>query len=64
MYRSEIFYHSDTQRTIAEKMIKDLDASGEFNDKIVTQVNELDKFWPAEDYHQDYFANNPENRYC
>ena len=61
-YRSVIFYHSpEQQRTATEVLseVKDL-----FNDPIVTELQPLDKFYPAEGYHQDYFARNPNQPYC
>ena len=63
-YRSAVFYHDEAQKTAAEQMIKDLNASGEFKSPIVTTLEKLGKFYPAEDYHQDYFKLNPENPYC
>lgn len=55
-YRSAIFYHSPEQRATAEQLIKEVDESGEFVDRVVTQVLPAEKFWDAEDYHQHYFA--------
>jgi peptide-methionine (S)-S-oxide reductase len=63
-YRSAVFYHDEAQKTAAEQMIKDLNASGEFKSPIVTTLEKLGKFYPAEDYHQDYFKLNPGNPYC
>lgn len=63
-YRSVIFYHSDQQKSLAQKQILKLNASGEYADKIVTQVVPFETFYPAEDYHQDYFAKNPSQGYC
>jgi peptide-methionine (S)-S-oxide reductase len=63
-YRSGIFYHDDEQKRIAEEVIKRLDASRAFPGKIVTEVTKATTFYPAEDYHQDYFANNPGQGYC
>jgi peptide-methionine (S)-S-oxide reductase len=63
-YRSAIFYHSEAQQAAAGKAIADVDASGLWSDPIVTEVAPLDVFYPAEDYHQEYFANNPEQGYC
>ena len=63
-YRSVIFYHDDTQRSTAERVIRDLTASGTFDDPIVTEVTPLEHFYPAEDYHQNFFARNPEQPYC
>lgn len=63
-YRSAVFYHSDEQRQIAEETIAEFNAEGIYDNPIVTQVAAFDKFWPAEDYHQEYFANNPNQPYC
>ena len=63
-YRSAIFYHSAGQREVAEEVIAELGASGVWGDPIVTEVAPLTKFYPAEDYHQEYYARNPEQGYC
>jgi len=63
-YRSAIFYHSDEQRRIAEETIAEFNAEGLYDNPIVTEVTAFDKFWPAENYHQEYFANNPNQPYC
>jgi len=63
-YRSAIFYHDEEQKKIAEDLIKDLNAQKIWDRPIVTQVEKLDKFYIAEDYHQEYFANNPYQPYC
>jgi peptide-methionine (S)-S-oxide reductase len=63
-YRSAIFYHDDEQKKIAEDLIKDLNAQKIWDRPIVTEVTKLDKFYMAEDYHQEYFANNPYQPYC
>ena len=63
-YRSAIFYHDDEQKRIAEELIKDLNAQQIFDRPIVTEVAPLDKFYMAEDYHQEYFARNPYQPYC
>jgi methionine-S-sulfoxide reductase len=63
-YRSVIFYHELEQKKIAENIIKELDESGAYESKIVTELTQFDKFFPAEDYHQNYLENNPENSYC
>lgn len=57
-YRSAIFYHSEEQRKAAELSKAAFDASGVFSAKAVTEISPATKFWPAEDYHQDYFDNN------
>lgn len=63
-YRSAVFYHSDEQKRIAEETIAEFNAEGIYDNPIVTDVTAFDKFWPAEDYHQEYFANNPNQPYC
>ena len=63
-YRSVVFYRSEEQKEIVEKQIKALDESGAWNDPIVTTLEPLVKFYPAEDYHDDYFNNNGGNPYC
>jgi len=63
-YRSGVFYHDDEQKRIAEEVIKRLDAARAFPAPIVTEVTKATTFYPAEDYHQDYFANNPRQPYC
>lgn len=63
-YRSEVFYTTPEQKEIAEKYIKFLTDEKAFDKKIVTKVTEATTFYPAEDYHQDYYFNNPEQPYC
>jgi peptide-methionine (S)-S-oxide reductase len=63
-YRSAIFYHDDEQKAIAEDLIKDLNGQKIWDHPIVTEVTKLNKFYMAEDYHQEYFANNPYQPYC
>ncbi|MFO7265335.1 MAG: peptide-methionine (S)-S-oxide reductase MsrA [Limnochordales bacterium] len=63
-YRSIILYHDDEQRRIAEEVIRELEQSGAWSDPIVTQVVPLEAFYPAEEYHKDYFRRNPERAYC
>ncbi|MBA2493212.1 MAG: peptide-methionine (S)-S-oxide reductase MsrA, partial [Acidobacteria bacterium] len=63
-YRSAIFYHSDEQKRIAEEVIKEVEAEGVYDNPIVTEVTPFDKFYAAENYHQEYFANNPNQPYC
>ena len=63
-YRSVIFYHNDQQRKLAEHYRKKLDASGAFGAPIVTEIAPLGKFFPAEDYHQDYYRLNERQPYC
>ncbi len=63
-YRSAIFHHDDEQKRVAEELIKELNAQKVWDNPIVTQVEKLDKFYMAEDYHQEYFARNPYQPYC
>src|SRR5947209_6397768 len=63
-YRSVIFYTSEAQRKEAEKMIAELNAAHTWPDPVVTAVEPASKFFMAEDYHQEYFANNPNQPYC
>ena len=63
-YRSAIFYRDEAQKTEAEAIIKDLNASGTWTDPIVTEVTPFKVFYKAEDYHQDYYNNNKSQGYC
>jgi peptide-methionine (S)-S-oxide reductase len=63
-YRSAIFYHDEEQKKIAEEVIAELEARKIFDRPIVTTLEKMDKFYVAEDYHQEYFANNPYQPYC
>jgi len=63
-YRSAIFYHSPEQKATAERVIAEIAAAGIWRHPIVTEVAPLDAFYAAEDYHQEYFANNPFQSYC
>ena len=63
-YRSVIHTHSPEQDRIARALIAELDAQRIWPDPIVTEVLAAPQFWPAEQYHQDYFANNPRQPYC
>ena len=63
-YRSEIFYHSEKQRQQAEDYIAQLEREGTFGKKIVTKLSAAPIFYPAEDYHQNYYARNQEQSYC
>ena len=63
-YRSVIFYHSDAQRKTAEEVIRELQREGTWSQPIVTDLREAETFYPAEDYHQNYFRNNPGQGYC
>ncbi len=63
-YRSAIFYHNEEQKQAAEKIIAELEEDEVYAKPIVTEVTPLDTFYAAEDYHQDYYANNPTQPYC
>ncbi len=63
-YRSAIFYHSDEQKRAAEEVIKEFTEEGVYDNPIVTEVKPFDKFYIAEDYHHEYFTNNPNQPYC
>jgi peptide-methionine (S)-S-oxide reductase len=63
-YRSVIYFHSPEQEATANAIIGELTAEKVFGDPIVTTVEPAPQFWPAEDYHQEYFANNPWQPYC
>lgn len=63
-YRSAIFYHNEEQRIAAEQSLKKTDASGLWDNPIVTTVEPLKNYYVAENYHQDYFENNPNAGYC
>jgi peptide-methionine (S)-S-oxide reductase len=63
-YRSAIFYHSSEQKTTADEVIQELNAEKIWDHPIVTEVAPLKTFYPAEDYHQEYFARNPDQGYC
>lgn len=63
-YRSAIFYHSPEQKQIAEEVIADLNQQGIWGNPIVTEVAAFETFYPAEAYHQEYFARNPYQGYC
>ena len=61
-YRSVIFYHSDEQKAVAEKVMAEV--ASEWSNPIVTEISPLGDYYVAEDYHQEYFANNPNQPYC
>jgi peptide-methionine (S)-S-oxide reductase len=63
-YRSVIYYHSEEQERIARASKEAAQSSGIWRDPIVTEISPLINWYPAEEYHQDYFANNPEQPYC
>lgn len=63
-YRSAIYYVDETQKDMAEDTIKDVEASGLWPGKVVTEVAPVGDFWQAEDYHQDYLVKNPNGYTC
>jgi peptide-methionine (S)-S-oxide reductase len=63
-YRSAIYYHDESQKQDAEEIIAELQAAQLWPNPIVTEVSPLTNYYPAEDYHQEYFANNPNQPYC
>ena len=63
-YRSVVFYHDSIQKETALAIKQALDDSDAFGNKIVTEISPIENFYPAENYHQDYYKNNPEKGYC
>ena len=63
-YRSAIFYHDEGQKKVAEEVIREITAAGIWDAPIVTEVTPFEKFFIAEDYHQEYFRKNPFQGYC
>jgi peptide-methionine (S)-S-oxide reductase len=63
-YRSAVFYHSPEQKAEVERVIAELEAGKVWDDPIVTEVKPLDRFYPAEEYHRDYYRRNPTQGYC
>ena len=63
-YRSAIFYHDDEQRDTAEEVVRELEAKHVFDDPIVTEIAPLTTFYPAEEYHREYYRRNPNQSYC
>lgn len=63
-YRSAIFYHSPEQKAIAEEVIAEIEAAHVWPNPVVTEVSPLMEFYPAEEYHQQYFERNPDQGYC
>lgn len=61
-YRSAIYYHDDAQREVAQSVIDEVNA--ELRGRVVTELEPVDNYWRAEDYHQHYFANHPQQGYC
>lgn len=63
-YRSAIFYHDSAQKEIAEKIKEEIEKSGYYPDKLVTEITPFDKFWQAEGYHKNYYDRNQDAPYC
>lgn len=63
-YRSAVFYHDEEQKQTAETIIGEVNASGEYHDPVVTEVTPSGEYYPAEDYHLDFYDRNREYGYC
>lgn len=63
-YRSAVFYHNDRQKAAAERVMQEIADSGLWDDPIVTEISPLVNYYKAEDYHQDFYENNPNYPYC
>jgi peptide-methionine (S)-S-oxide reductase len=63
-YRSAVFYHSTEQKEIAEDVIRELETEQVWENPIVTEITPFERFYLAEDYHQEYYAKNPGQGYC
>ena len=63
-YRSAIFYENEEQKETAEKVKAEVETAGVWSDPIVTEITPLKDYYPAEDYHQNYYNNNPNKGYC
>jgi peptide-methionine (S)-S-oxide reductase len=63
-YRSAIFYHDPAQKAAAERVIREIEAAKIWHGNVVTEIAPFEKFYAAEDYHQEYFRNNPAQPYC
>ena len=63
-YRSGIYWHTEAQREVAEALLRELGERRMYAAPVVTEVLAVDNYWPAEDYHQDYFARHPDQGYC
>ena len=63
-YRSVIFFHNDEQEKIARKVFEEIDRSDLWENPLVTEITTLKEFYVAEDYHQNYYSNNPNQPYC
>lgn len=63
-YRSVVFYHDEEQKALAQKILKKIDGERVYDTPIVTSIEPYTKFYPAEEYHQNYFSKNPDQPYC
>jgi peptide-methionine (S)-S-oxide reductase len=63
-YRSIVLYHDDEQRRVADAYVEALDETGGYDDDVVTELAPLERFYRAEEKHQDYFEKNPADAYC
>jgi peptide-methionine (S)-S-oxide reductase len=63
-YRSGIYFTTPAQKMIAQEFLSALSISGAYSQSVVTELLPLANYWPAEDYHQDFFARNPTQGYC
>jgi peptide-methionine (S)-S-oxide reductase len=63
-YRSAIFFHDETQKVEAAEVMRDLEMAGIYEGRIVTESRPAERFWPAEEYHQNYFRTHPMQPYC
>lgn len=63
-YRSVVFYHDERQKAVAESVIRELEAEKLYRGRFVTELVPYTAFYPAEDYHKDYYRRNPERGYC
>ncbi|MGJ8679174.1 peptide-methionine (S)-S-oxide reductase MsrA [Paraglaciecola sp.] len=63
-YRSGIFFHNESQKVEAEQIIQEISDEKIWPDPVVTELVPINNYYQAEDYHQDYFSNNPQNQYC
>jgi len=63
-YRSVIFFHNDEQERVARKVFEEIDRSDLWENPLVTEISPLQEFYIAEDYHQNYYSNNPNQPYC
>lgn len=63
-YRSGIYWTNPEHAKVAATLISEMQSSGEYSRPIVTEVQQLSNYWPAEDYHQDFFEKNPQQAYC